>query len=89
MSDHNLHIDLISSNRTLVFLRKLDSGSLPGRTGGVRSLPPLLPATAPRLLGAFFLPEGEDSGDSGDSGVEGPLKEANLPLILRMMEDDR
>ena len=41
-------------------------------------MPPLLPATVPLLMEALFFPEGEGSGDSG---VEGPLKEANLPLI--------
>ena len=79
MSDHSLHIDLTSSNRVLVFLWKVDSSSLPGEAGGVGFAPPLLPVTVPLLLGAFFFPEGEDSGDSG---VEGPLKEANLPLIV-------
>jgi hypothetical protein len=43
-------------------------------------VPPLLPATEPLLLEVFFFPVGEDSGDSG---VEGPLKEANLPLITK------
>ena len=80
ISDHSLHIDLISSSRVLIFLWKVDSSSLAGEAGGVGFAPPLLPVTAPRLLEGFFFPE---VGDSGDNGVEGPLKEANLPLITR------
>jgi hypothetical protein len=34
----------------------------------------------------FFFPEGEDSGDIG---VEGPLKEANLPLIAKVVGSDQ
>ena len=78
ISDHSLHIDLTSSSRALIFLWKVDSSSLPGEAGGVGFAPPLLPVTVPLLLEDFFFPEGEDSGDNG---VDGPLKEANLPLI--------
>ena len=73
-------MDLISSSKVLIFLWKVDSSSLPGESGGVWFAPPLLPATGPLLLEGFFFPVGEDSGDSG---VEGPLKEANLPLIAK------
>jgi hypothetical protein len=63
----------------------VDSSSLPGEAGGVGFVPPLLPGIVPLLLEDFFFPEGEDSGDSG---VEGPLKDANLPLISGVAEDD-
>ena len=85
ISDHSLHIDLTSSSRALIFLWNVDSSSLPGEAGGVGFVPPLLPATVPLLLEDFFFP-GEDSGDNG---VEGPLKEASLPLITRMVALDK
>jgi len=43
-----------------------------------------LPAIEPLLVEVFFFPDGEDSGDNG---MEGPLKEANLPLITRVVAE--